>query len=675
MSGSRIYDRQTNFSDGMDSYHYAAELKRNQSQLIQNFIVLDNGRAVTRPGADLLAVNNLNSSITVNGVVCLSEYTITGTLIADGLYIWNAALNKWVGTTGSAISNNCAIVPLVNFGWQLYAVPHGEPVWAEAENPLSPPNMTQTWTDVHLFTSDGGGTLPAIFTTPMVISPVGPVQGIGFYDSMSSLGVPIQQLLMAQGGNFYSWNGVSWSGAIPSWPQGLNASASVSMAQGIDGTLGTCMLVSDGINPMALWNGTTFTSCGLANSSTNAPSGVGIVSQIAGMWVAAGNAMIQNSVSYPPDTLFFSNYLAGESGKWNTTQSIRVGNGDGEPIVGLASIQSTASSVPIYQLAVLKANSVWIVTINPQNFSTTGTPAGFAAMFAQLTANPQGDQVGTGIGCVGKNAYCLYQNDLLFFSQDGVQSLQRMQAAAGQYQLTAPLSEPIQNYIDRINWSFAGNIQAVKYRRWAIFFVPLDNSTVNNYALVWDGRIGQWMIWTGWTPSAAVASRFAAGTSYNGGFSQAGQQLILGNSDGSVTIWKDSPQVQYLSGTYFDNGIPIFQQLNSRAFAFQNFDFHKKPRAAQVRFNQGAANVQITTFLDSAQDDSYSESIAGGGAVLPVILPFVLGSSKPVQAYRSLLGNPYFYEAYIQITATSGWMDIREILMSAYLKSVTDPNA
>ena len=183
------------------------------------------------------------------------------------------------------------------------------------------------------------------------------------------------------------------------------------------------------------------------------------------------------------------------------------------------------------------------------------------------------------------------------------------------------------------------------------------------------------MIWTGWTPSAAVASRFAAGTSYNGGFSQAGQQLILGNSDGSVTIWKDSPQVQYLSGTYFDNGIPIFQQLNSRAFAFQNFDFHKKPRAAQVRFNQGAANVQITTFLDSAQDDSYSESIAGGGAVLPVILPFVLGSSKPVQAYRSLLGNPYFYEAYIQITATSGWMDIREILMSAYLKSVTDPNA
>ena len=561
----KSYDRQPNFSDGMDSFHYAADLKRNQSQLIQNFIVLDNGRAVTRPGADLLATT--------------------------------------------------------------------------------------------------------------VFNPSGPVQGIGFYDSMTNQGVPFQELIMAQGGQFYTWNGSVWSVAIASWPQTLLASQQVVMVQGVDSTYGTVILASDGVNPMAFWNGTTFISCGATNSATNAPAGVNCLSQIAGMFVASGNAMIQNSVVYPPDTLFFSNYLAVKSGQWSVSQSFRVGNGDGEPIVGLAAIQSTASTVPVYQLAVLKQNSVWVVTINPQNYSTSGTPSGIAAMFAQLSANPQGDQVGTGIGCVGKAAYCLYQNDLLFMSQDGVQSLQRMQAAAGQYQLTAPLSEPIQNYIDRINWSYGSIIQAVKYRRWAIFFVPLDNSTVNNYALVWDGRLGQWMIWSGWTPTCAVAARFAKGTSFNGGFSQAGQQLIIGNSDGTVTVWKDSTSLQYLVGTYLDNGVAIFQRIDTRSFIFGNYDLQKKMRSAQVRFNQGTANVNLYYYFDTAMSDSASADLGVGQTTLPVILPFTLASSKPQVAYQSLLELPYCFEMYVSIQANSGFMDVREILVCGYIKFAPDPSA
>ena len=37
-------------SGGMDAYRYAAELDKNQSQLLQNVMILDNGRAVTTSG-------------------------------------------------------------------------------------------------------------------------------------------------------------------------------------------------------------------------------------------------------------------------------------------------------------------------------------------------------------------------------------------------------------------------------------------------------------------------------------------------------------------------------------------------------------------------------------------------------------------------------------------------
>ena len=549
----RVYDRVDNFSGGMASFPYAADLPRNQSQLLQNFIVLDNGRAVTRPGAD----------------------------------------------------------------------------WLDS-NP----------------------------TTRTRINPTGSVQGLYFLDN-ATFG---QLLLMGQGGKLYAWNGATWSNALAFAL--TSASAQFAAVQGID-----TMLISDGVQQMQLWNGSTFTACGAA-ADTNAPVGATSLAYIAGMFVAAGPAMVQgnNSTAYPADTLFFSNYLAGGPGQWNKTQSFRVGNGDGEAIIGLAVLQNTAAQYPIFNLAVLKENSIWIVGIQPG-------AGNFASLFAAFSATPQGDQVGTGIGCVGRQAFCLYQNDLLFMSQDGIQSLQRMQAAAGQYQLTSPLSLPIQNYIDRINWAFASNIKAVKYRQWAIFYVPLDGSTVNNYALVWDGRLGQWYIWTGWTPGAACVTRFPTGTTFTGGFSQAGIQLVMGNSDGSVTLWKDATNFQYLDSTYLDNGVSIPQTINTRSFTFGSLETYKKLRAALVRFNQGNATVSVSAYLDTAQDDQWNGTIAPGGAILPVVLPFVLATNKPTLVYRELEGLVYCNEMYLSITASSGWFDVRNVLTMAFTKPVRDPNA
>ena len=289
MASPRTYDRIPSFMGGMDAFQYAAELKPNQSQILSNMVVLDNGRAVTRAGADQIDSN------------------------------------------------------------------------------------------------------PATFGN---IAPPGAVQGMGFLDNAAG-----QFILMGQGGKLYSWNGTGWSNPLAFTL--TDTVAPLVTCQGIDK-----LLISDGKQNMQLWDGANFTDCGNP-ADTNAPKGVTALAYIAGMFVAAGPAMVQGngSTTYPSDTLFFSNYNLGgfnaiTKGGWNVTQSFRVGNGDGEAIVALAPIQSTASTSPIYNLAVLKENSVWVVGIYP------GQTGGFAAMFTAFQQTPQGDQVGTGIGCVGRNAWC-----------------------------------------------------------------------------------------------------------------------------------------------------------------------------------------------------------------------------------------------------------------------------
>ena len=558
MSGTRVYDRQPNFAGGMDAYRYAADLDVNQCQLLQNMQVLDNGRAITRPGAD--QVDSLPSTFTL-------------------------------GENGN--------------------------------------------------------------------------QGLSFLDNSSG-----QFILMGKGSNLYKWNGSQWSAA-----SGFTLSDSVSQfcsVQGMDK-----LLISDGVQNMQLWDGTRFTDLG-NQVSTNAPKGVTIMSYIAGMFVVSGNAMVQNNVTYPSDTLFFSNYLDATSGHWSVSKSFRVGNGDGEAIVALAPIQSTASNYPVFQLGVLKENSVWVLSISPQG--TTLQSWFNSASGVTFTTAPQGDQVGIGVGCVGRNAWCSFQNDLLFMSQDGVQSLQRMQAAAGQYQLTSPLSTPIQPYIDRINWSVASHIQAVKYRQLAIFFVPLDNSLVNNYALVWNGRIQKWFVWTGWNVSSAIVTRFTSGVQYNVsgkvGTTQDGIQLVMGDAiTGNVNVWKDNTIIIDEDNTYLDNGSNIPWTLETRAFTFGDFDAQKKMRAALVRFNRGNSIVKLEAYCDLADDDYWSQNITPNGSILPVLLPFVLASDNPVESYRKLEGLLYCNEFYLKISSEKGWADIRNVVLTAFLKPLRDPTA
>ncbi|MBF9645447.1 hypothetical protein, partial [Streptococcus pseudopneumoniae] len=88
------------------------------------------------------------------------------------------------------------------------------------------------------------------------------------------------------------------------------------------------------------------------------------------------------------------------------------------PIMGLASLSSSHEHG--FVMAVLKQNSIYLVNTDP------------TATFTNFTANIGPQQVSDGIGCVGKRAFCVDGNDLLFVSPDrSFRSLARMAGAQG----------------------------------------------------------------------------------------------------------------------------------------------------------------------------------------------------------------------------------------------------
>jgi hypothetical protein len=245
---------------------------------------------------------------------------------------------------------------------------------------------------------------------------------------------------------------------------------------------------------------------------------------------------------------------------------------------------------------------------------------------------------------------------VFFMAQDGVRSLQRMQAAAGQWQLSAPLSQPVQRYIDRINWNYASEIVAGSYREFVFFAVPLDSSAVNDAVLVFNTRLGKWMgCWTGWTVSNFVKSRFD------------GQEVFhFSDNIGQVWYWKHSEAADS-AGTYLDDGEPIQSEIWTRSFQFGEPINTKSGYNATLRFSAGYGTATVEALLDLASARKSATQVKADGDILGVDrLPFTLASVKPFKVTVNLRSLPQFYEMYLKIVMTSGWMRMRNLTLSAF---------
>ena len=497
----------------------------------------------------------------------------------------------------------------------------------------------------------------------------GGIQGMAFYNPSTT---DAKLLFVGVGNKLFTWDNSAW--AYVNASNCFAPTAAFTAEQGVSG-----IIFSDGSGVPVYFDGATWTKY------SDATAGEEIVIKGCTIFKWCGGRMWASGNASASDTIWFSKLLEyrqkslATTTSWGTSGSgygsTRIGTGNGDAITALVPMQNNI-------MCVLKANSVWLVNVQPGSTNPNGT------IGSGWSATEVGSGISTGSGCVGPNAAVMYENDVMFMSQDGVRSVQMMQASAGQYQLSAALSTPVQPIIDRINWPYSNLIKATKYRHLVLWAVPLDNSLVNNYVIVYNGRIGAWTgYWTG------VPCNFMAVTKFN-----STNELYAGGSDGSVKKWIDSQSSLSTDTTYVDSSLtasPYTTPVNSgipwevdtRSFSFGNLDASKKPRAVLFRFTAGNCAVNYTATADLMDDDAWSNNVLPsnlnnlftGNLLNPdgsLGGSFLLSSSSPIETYRSLEGLSYFNEMYFKIySAGSGWMELRNITVTAFLKSVKDPNA
>jgi hypothetical protein len=238
-----------------------------------------------------------------------------------------------------------------------------------------------------------------------------------------------------------------------------------------------------------------------------------------------------------------------------------------------------------------------------------------------------------------------------------------MQAAAGQWQLSAPISQPVQQYIEQINPASQAGIVATSYKEFVFYAIPLGTSTVNNAALVYNTRLGSWLgCWQNWTPSAWTVSRF-----------NSVQQLLFGDSNGYVNYWKDAASVTDPT-TYTDNGVNITTTIWTRSFQFLQAVNDKFPYNCTLRFTAGNAVVSISAMMDLAQAIVWQSGLQPEGDILGqhILGPFQLATVKPAKVEKSLRSCPAFNEMYLTISTSSGYMQLRNITVAAFLKALVN---
>lgn len=481
----------------------------------------------------------------------------------------------------------------------------------------------------------GADSLPTPSTKPIANATA--VRSLCYFDTPA-----VQQLLAAVAVSatpkFLKYEGGAWTDLSGSWAPSA-ADIRIAMEQGIDK-----VLISDGVGVPQIYDGTNFVATGTGTPSADAPLGCTILCWHTARMFAAG-------ISTATDTIYVSNLLTFADGQWDATnRSFRLGVGDGDPIVAMASMQTTV-------LCVLKANSIWLVNTDPSLDSTTapGKITGFTAL-----AVPS--NIGYGIGCVGRDAWCAYGNDILFMAQDGVRSVQRMQAAAGQWQLSAPLSQPIQPYIQRINRGAWSGICAIQYLEFAFFFVPLDNSTTNNYVLVYNGRLQKWLgAWTNWTGLCAENTRFSRNP-----------RMVFGDASGFVNQWKDQSSVTD-DATYLDNGAGYPSQAWTKSWQFQEVITSKTGYNLILRFTAGNATVSFSWVCDLVTLMTFSGAFAPTGDILGIgTLPFLLQTTAPTDVPQGVRGLSAFNEAFLKVETNTGWFFLRSVAAGAFVNPLSE---
>lgn len=402
---------------------------------------------------------------------------------------------------------------------------------------------------------------------------------------------------------------------------GYTPSGSVVATQLIDK-----LYFTDGVGRLTQWDGSNFTSI------TDLPVGVRHV-------MTHTNALFVTGSDTLNDTIYRSDLLDGTN--FDTTKwSLRIGGGDGEPILGC---------VPWYQywFAVFKSKSISAVNADP-----LGTSA------ADWEVSP----VSKKIGCAEIKTAVQVGTDIMFLDYDGVHSLSRT-LSEDQYGVSDSLSNPIQDWIDRINWTYISTARAAYWKNRYILAVPIDAATSPSHCLVWNTYTKSWQgVWTGWQVREFCVSRFSSLP-----------KLHFGDDNDYVNTFLDyKTSAQITSADYDDNGTDIETRLRTRGMNFGDPMNDKFGEHVECSFNYLEESGDSTSVYAQINDANSGEIVFTGSVItglntLPIDLPFDLDVYRTRRVRSNLMNIGTFRDLDIEIVCTSGRLSIASIHLASFL--------
>lgn len=453
------------------------------------------------------------------------------------------------------------------------------------------------------------------------------IQGLAWFSTPS-----FAYMVAVSNGHLYEWNETSWTEF--SAYTAVNATGQVCFAQLVNN-----LFITDGSSHLFMWDGTTLTDLG-TGSATQPPVAQFLISDGFRLW--AGN------LAGVPDGLACSNLLDGTT--WSSEFfQIRVGSGDGDYITGLIAWVNN-------QIVVFKRSSIWIVTADP---STTGDGIDGPGL-----GNATVQKVSDTIGCVSHRSIAIVGNDVWFLSDFGILSVGRVLAQNLQGQVNPPITLPVQDIIDRINWSYASAAAAVFWNNRYLLSLPLDSDTSPSTVLVYHILQGGFSgTWTNWGPLCWVLSKF-------GGL----ERLNFGRADGYVWRWLD--YVQLLEETltdYQDAGSAIATAVTTRAMILNDAFYPKSPLNISTEHVLSTAAATLSIALDegSPQTVATNYSTNPNALLIPFYLPQTLPADGVVRQPFSIQQYGPFRSLQAMLTTAAGKLVCRAILATGFSDTLT----
>jgi hypothetical protein len=342
--------------------------------------------------------------------------------------------------------------------------------------------------------------------------------------------------------------------------------------------------------------------------------------------VSANNRLFATSANtaIPSDQIYVSDILDGES--WDLIgNSIRVGGGDGDPIVALMPWYG-------YNMLVFKELSIWVVEADPS--------LAVADWTIKLINNRT--------GCVAARTVQQVGPDVLFLSRDGVRSIKTIEAGA-QTDVSLPISTPINDLIGRINQSKIGTSCAIYWRNRYLLGVPLDSATTPDRVFCYHLLAKSWTgHWTGWQPRDWVITAFGGKLRMN-----------FGDQRGVFYTWDDyTAEDSTTEETYTDGGTDYESYIKSRAYRYGETWGDKI--GYSVQFNlENIHSTEITSNLYYYKDLSNTPLTLASSVALPA-------DTNLIREGYNLLPKGRFNQIQFKVQADAGRLALHSIETSAF---------